>query len=52
MLPTLVHSVVVSEFNYTTFFLEKYAVAQLIEALSFKRKIADSIPDSVIGTFH
>ena len=36
MLPTLVHSMVVSEFNDPTFFLEEHAVAQLIEALRFK----------------
>jgi hypothetical protein len=29
-----------------------YAVAQLIEALRYKRKVAGSIPNSVIGIFH
>jgi hypothetical protein len=28
------------------------AVAQLVEVLRYKRKVAGSIPDSVIGIFH
>jgi hypothetical protein len=29
-----------------------YAVAQLVEALRYKRKVVGSIPDGVIGIFH
>jgi hypothetical protein len=29
-----------------------YAVAHLVEALRYKRKVAGSIPDCVIGIFH
>jgi hypothetical protein len=29
-----------------------HAVAQLVEALRFTRKVAGSIPDGVIGIFH
>jgi hypothetical protein len=30
----------------------RHAVAQLIEALRYNRKVAGSIPDGVIGIFH
>jgi hypothetical protein len=32
--------------------IERYAVEQLVEAPSFKRKAAGSIPDGIIGIFH
>jgi hypothetical protein len=30
----------------------RHAVAQLVEALRYKPKVAGSIPDGVIGIFH